>query len=84
MIATSKYTVFRKSTNTNSFGLRGYWTHHHNIATGLTQLHSFATSHDLNIGDTITDPYRFELPRLELQLTAKQWSDFNAQLNQPA
>jgi hypothetical protein len=78
------YTVFRKSTNTNSFGLRGYWTHHHNIATGLIQLHSFATSQDLSIGDTIANPYHFELPRLERQLTPKQWSGLNAQLNQPA
>lgn len=52
--------IFRKSTNTNSFGLRGYWAHCNKTRT----LWSFATSHDLKIGDKV-EPTRYELPRLE-------------------
>lgn len=64
--------IFRKSTNTNSFGLRGYWAH--NRAT--MQLWSFATSQDLKLGD-IVEPRNYELPRLEIQFqTVTQFDKF--------
>ena len=62
--------IFRKSTNTNSFGLRGYWAH--DIATN--QLWSFATSTDLNIGDNV-EPRNYELPRKEFQF--RTLTEFN-------
>jgi hypothetical protein len=43
--------VFRKSTNTNSFGLRGYWTYD----TKTYELHSFATSQELKKWSTVTN-----------------------------
>jgi hypothetical protein len=57
--------IFRKSTNTNSFGLRGYWTRNANTR----QLHSFATSQDLAIGA----PHDYELTRLEATLSPSQF-----------
>jgi hypothetical protein len=64
--------IFRKSTNTNSFGLRGYWAH--DIATN--QLWSFATSQDLSIGDNV-EPRNYELPHLEAQFqTVTQFDKF--------
>ena len=64
--------IFRKSTNTNSFGLRGYWAHDK----ATLALWSFATSHDLNIGDKV-EPTRFELPRKEVQFnTIKHFKEF--------
>ena len=57
--------IFRKSTNTNSFGLRGYWVHDK----ATKSLWSFATSQDLNIGDDV-DPCDYELPCKEVQFTA--------------
>jgi hypothetical protein len=43
--------IFRKSTNINSFGLRGYWTYD----TDTFELHSFATSRDLTKWSTVTN-----------------------------
>jgi hypothetical protein len=64
--------IFRKSTNTNSFGLRGYWAHNRDTK----QLWSFATSHDLAIGDNV-EPTNYELPRLEAQFqTVTQFEEF--------
>jgi hypothetical protein len=60
--------IFRKSVNTNSFGLRGYWTRNANTR----QLHSFATSQDLAIGATV-NPHDYELPRLEATLSPSQF-----------
>jgi hypothetical protein len=54
--------IFRKSTNTNSFGLRGYWAHDK----ATLSLWSFATSNDLAIGDDV-NPRDYELPRVEVQ-----------------
>lgn len=65
--------IFRKSTNTNSFGLRGYWTK--NNAT--RELHSFATSQNLALGDTV-NPFDYELPRLERKLSVAGWCKFVA------
>lgn len=62
--------IFRKSTNTNSFGLRGYWTKN-----SITrELHSFATSQDLAIGAAV-NPYDYELPRLEATLSPSQFNE---------
>lgn len=64
--------IFRKSTNTNSFGLRGYWAHDRATLT----LWSFATSQDLAIG-VYVEPARYELPRLERQLqSVTQFDNF--------
>ena len=64
--------IFRKSTNTNSFGLRGYWAHDK----ATNSLWSFATSQELNIGDDVS-PSDYELPLKELQLTTlKQFNGF--------
>jgi hypothetical protein len=62
--------IFRKSINTNSFGLRGYWVHD---KTTLS-LWSFATSYNLNIGDN-ANPSAYELPRLEVKF--KSIDEFN-------
>ena len=62
--------VFRKSTNTNSFGLRGYWVYNKETLS----LWSFATSYNLNIGD-IANPLNYELPRLEVKFNTLD--DFN-------
>lgn len=53
-------TIFRKSTNTNSFGLRGYWAY---CPTSF-ELHSFASSQNLAIGSKV-NPFSFEIPRFE-------------------
>lgn len=53
-------TIFRKSTNANSFGLRGYWAY---CPTSF-ELHSFATSNDLALGSKV-NPFSYEFPRLE-------------------
>ena len=64
--------IFRRSTNTNSFGLRGYWAHDK----ATKSLWSFATSQELNIGDDVS-PSDYELPRKELQFTTlKQFNRF--------
>jgi hypothetical protein len=64
--------IFRKSTNTNSFGLRGYWAHNRDTK----QWWSFATSQDLAIGANV-EPRDYELPRLEAQFqTVTQFDKF--------
>lgn len=64
--------IFRKSTNTNSFGLRGYWAHNRDTK----QLWSFATSTELNLGDDV-EPRDYELARLEIQFrTVTQFDNF--------
>jgi hypothetical protein len=44
--------VFRKSANTNSFGLRGYWVYQQ--VTGVVK--AFASSTELSIGQRLTTP----------------------------
>jgi hypothetical protein len=68
--------IFRKSTNTNSFGLRGYWTYD----TKTFELHSFATSRDLAKWSTVTDLQAagFELLRLETAVPPQQQAKFLA------
>jgi hypothetical protein len=68
--------IFRKSTNTNSFGLRGYWTYD----TESFELHSFATSRDLTKWATVTDIQAagFELLRKEGAILPKQQANFLA------
>jgi hypothetical protein len=61
--------IFRKSTNTNSFGLRGYWAHDQKTR----ELWSFATSQDLQLKANV-NPRNYELPRLERTLTPKEFS----------
>ena len=64
--------IFRKSTNKNAFGLRGYWAHHRETK----QLWSFATSNDFSLGDDV-EPRNFELPRVEIQFqTVTQFDEF--------
>jgi hypothetical protein len=53
--------IFLKSTNTDSFGLRGYWAHDK----ATLSLWSFATSNDLAIGDDV-NPRDYVLPCLEV------------------
>jgi hypothetical protein len=68
--------IFRKSQNTNSFGLRGYWTYD----TESFEQHSFATSRDLAKWSTVTDLQAagFELLRKEGQIMPKQQANFLA------
>lgn len=63
--------IFRKSTNKNSFGLRGYWAHCNKTRT----LWSFATNQDLQIGDNV-EPTHYGLPRLERTHTATEHLKF--------
>jgi hypothetical protein len=71
--------IFRKSENTNSFGLRGYWTY--DIKT--FELHSFATSRDLAKWSTVTDLQNapFELLRKEGQVLPTKQASFIAICN---
>jgi hypothetical protein len=62
--------IFRKSVNTNSFGLRGYWAHDQKTR----ELWSFATSQDLQLKATV-NPRDYELPILERTLTQEEFSD---------
>jgi hypothetical protein len=48
---TMSHIVFRKSINTNSFGLRGYWAYD----TKTYELHSFATSRNIEKWSTVTN-----------------------------
>jgi hypothetical protein len=68
--------IFRKSANTNSFGLRGYWTYDPESF----ELHSFATSRELVKWSTITDLQAagFELLRKEGTVIPKQQANFLA------
>jgi hypothetical protein len=68
--------IFRKSENTNSFGLRGYWTYD----TKTFELHSFATSRDLTKWSTVTNLQAagFELLRKEGQILEKGQAKFLA------
>lgn len=69
--------IFRKSANTNAFGLRGYWY----VNTDTNTVHSFASSHDWpNPHHTTSEAIRqhsCELHREELtDATPKQRKDF--------
>jgi hypothetical protein len=68
--------IFRKSQNTNSFGLRGYWVYDPETF----ELHSFATSRDLVKWSTITNLQAapFELLRNEGTILAKGQARFLA------
>jgi hypothetical protein len=71
--------IFRKSQNTNSFGLRGYWTYD----TKTFELHSFATSRDLDKWSTVTNLQTagFELLRKEGQILPTKRAAFIALCN---
>jgi len=65
-------TVFRKSDNTNAFGLRGYWAaeHEQHVPQGL-RVWEFATSEDLKMGaqelpffDDLSAP-AYEIPEIK-------------------
>jgi hypothetical protein len=62
--------IFRKSTNTNAFGLRGFWAYDPTTF----DVWSFASSdHDMALGDTLQGLERFELVHKEgTVLTAKR------------
>lgn len=53
----TQWIIFRKSTNTNSFGLRGYWEYNPEAR----EIREFATSDDLQIGQVVGDkaPHAF-------------------------
>jgi hypothetical protein len=72
--------IFRKSENTNSFGLRGYWTYNPETF----ELHSFATSRELVKWSTITDLQAagFELLRKEGQILPTKRAAFITLTNQ--
>ena len=64
--------IFRKSTNKNSFGLRGYWSHDKDTLS----IWSFATSSELEKGANV-NPHDYELPRREIQFkTSKEFNTF--------
>ena len=71
--------IFRKSTNTNSFGLRGYWTYD----TETYELHSFATSRELKKWSTVTNLQTagFELLKHERTVPASKVQEFLAVVN---
>lgn len=66
--------VFRRSENTNDFGLRGYWVAFENTG----KVFSFATSDELKLGKqwlpTFEGRLNYELVRDEGQI--KEWSMF--------
>jgi hypothetical protein len=68
--------IFRKSTNTNSFGLRGYWAYD----TTTHELHSFATSRDITKWSTLKDIHTagFELLQHEGTVPAGKVHQFLA------
>lgn len=89
--------IFRKSTNTNSFGLRGYWaiekapTDRECDNQGQHRVWEFATSNDLQRGEQhlefVTDhngkPHYpcFELPTLKGSLPPYRFEAFLAEFN---
>jgi hypothetical protein len=68
--------IFRRSENTNLFGLRGYWTYD----TETFELHSFATSRDLAKWSTVTNLQAagFEMLRKETVVPPQQQANFLA------
>lgn len=75
----STWIIFRKSANTNSFGLRGYWEYNPETRA----LREFATSRELEIGDVVTEPtmgFTREIPENKGTVPLHQRALFEAAL----
>lgn len=91
-IPTRNCTVFRKSENTNSFGLRGYWAVEHEpvpfaIMPSHLRVWEFATSEDLKKGsqplpffEDLSSP-AYELPTLKGYLPTAKLGAFLRKFN---
>jgi hypothetical protein len=71
------FKVFRISTNTNSFGLWGFWLYN----TTTLEVYSAATSHKPKFGKEFKDVYNvgFELVNYEFTVAASDRSKFIAE-----